>query len=58
MSYTRLGDIRIMEIEITWDFLYINSDFLGLYANIPLYLLIGIPALVWSWRLAMRDKSQ
>jgi hypothetical protein len=46
-----------MEIEITSEFLYINSDFLGLYANIPLYLLIGIPALVWAWRLAMRDKE-
>jgi hypothetical protein len=46
-----------MEIEITWDFLYINSDFLGLYANIPLYLLIGIPGLWYAVRLAMRDKE-
>jgi hypothetical protein len=47
-----------MEIEITWDFLYINSDFLGLYANLPLYLLIGIPTLVWAWRMAMREKEE
>ena len=46
-----------MEIEITSEFLYINSDFLGLYANIPLYLLIGFPALVYAWRLMMRDKE-
>ena len=47
-----------MEIEITWEYLYINSDFLGVYANLPLYLLIGIPALVWAWRLAMREKEE
>ncbi len=46
-----------MEIEITWEFLYINSDFLGLYANIPMYLLIGIPALIYSVRLLKRDKE-
>jgi len=44
-----------MEIEITWKFFYINSDFLGLYANIPMYLLIGIPALWYSIRLLKRD---
>jgi len=47
-----------MTLELTTEFLYINSDFLGLYANIPTYLLIGIPALIWSWRLAMRDKEE
>ena len=46
-----------MEIEITWEFLYINSDFLGLYANIPVYLLIGIPALTYAVRLLKRDKE-
>ena len=46
-----------MEIEITSEFLYINSDFLGLYANIPLYLLIGIFVFVYAWRLMMRDKE-
>jgi hypothetical protein len=46
-----------MEIEITWEFLYINSDFLGLYANIPMYLLIGIPALIYAVRLLKRDKE-
>jgi hypothetical protein len=46
-----------MEIEITGEFLYINSDFLGLYANIPIYLLIGIPALIYAWRLMKRDKE-
>ena len=44
-----------MEIEITWEFLYINSDFLGLYANLPMYLLIGIPALIYAVRLLKRD---
>jgi len=40
-----------MEIEITSEFLYINSDFLGVYANLPLYLLIGIPAIIYSIKL-------
>jgi hypothetical protein len=44
-----------MNIELTTEFLYINSDFLGLYANLPLYLLIGIPALVYAWRLMKRE---
>jgi hypothetical protein len=40
-----------MEIEITSEFLYINSDFFGVYANLPLYLLIGIPAIIYSIKL-------
>jgi hypothetical protein len=44
-----------MTIELTTEFLYINSDFLGLYANLPNYLLIGIPALIYSIKLMKRD---
>jgi hypothetical protein len=43
-----------MEIEITGEFLYINSDFFGLYANVPLYLLIGIPAIIYSIKIMKR----
>jgi hypothetical protein len=46
-----------MEIEITWDFLYINSDFLGLYLNLPLYLLVGSVGIWYSIRLLKRDKE-
>jgi len=46
-----------MEIEITGEYLYINSDFLGLYLNLPLYLLIGSVGLWYSIRILRRDKE-
>lgn len=46
-----------MTLDLTTEFLYINSDFLGLYANIPTYMLIGIPALVYAWRLMKREEE-
>jgi hypothetical protein len=46
-----------MEIEITGEFLYVNSDFLGLYLNLPLYLLVGSVGLWYSIRLLRRDKE-
>jgi hypothetical protein len=45
-----------MEIEITGEFLYVNSDFLGLYLNLPLYLLIGSVGIWYSVRIIRRDK--
>ncbi len=45
-----------MEIEITGEFLYVNSDFLGLYLNLPLYMLIGGVGLWYSVRIIRRDK--
>jgi len=45
-----------MEIEITWDFLYINSDFLGLYLNLPLYLLVGSVGMWYAIRLLKREE--
>ena len=46
-----------MEIEITGEYLYVNSDFLGLYLNLPLYMLIGGVGLWYSIRLLRRDKE-
>jgi hypothetical protein len=46
-----------MEIEITGEFLYINSDFLGLYLKLPLYLLIGSVGLWYAIRILRRDKE-
>lgn len=46
-----------MELELTYEFLYIHSRFLGLYANIPLYLLVGSIGLWYAVRLLRRDKD-
>jgi hypothetical protein len=46
-----------MEIEITGEYLYINSDFLGLYLNLPLYLLVGGVGLWYAIRILRRDKE-
>ncbi len=40
-----------MNIEITYQYFYINSDFFGLYANVPMYMMIGIPAIIYSIKL-------
>lgn len=44
-----------MEIEITWEYLYVNSDFLGLYLNLPIYLLVTTIGLWYAVRLLKRD---
>ena len=44
-----------MNIELTNEFLYINSDFLGLYLNLPLYLLAGSVGIWYAVRLLRRD---
>jgi hypothetical protein len=46
-----------MELELTYKYLYINSDFLGLYANVPLYLLVGSVGLWYAVRLLRRDRD-
>ena len=46
-----------MNIELTNEFLYINSDFLGLYLNLPLYLLVGSIAIWYAVRILRRDKD-
>ena len=40
-----------MNIEITYKYFYLSSDFLGLYANVPMYMIIGIPAIIYSIKL-------
>lgn len=45
-----------MEIEITWEYLYVNSDFLGLYLNLPIYLLVTTIGLWYAVRLLKRDQ--
>jgi len=46
-----------MNIELTNEFLYINSDFLGLYLNLPLYLLAGSIGIWYAVRLLRRDRD-
>ena len=40
-----------MDIEITLRYFYLSSDFLGLYANVPMYMMIGVPAIIYSIKL-------
>ena len=46
-----------MEMEITGEYLYIASDFLGLYLDLPLYLLVGGVGLWYAIRILRRDKE-
>ena len=40
-----------MDIEITLRYFYLSSDSLGLYANVPMYMMIGVPAIIYSIKL-------
>jgi hypothetical protein len=46
-----------MNIELTNEFLYINSDFLGLFLELPLYLLAGSVGIWYAVRLLRRDRD-
>jgi len=46
-----------MTIEFTYEYLFINSKFIGLHADIPLYLIAGSVALGYAVRLLRRDKD-
>jgi hypothetical protein len=46
-----------MDIEITLRYFYLSSDFLGIYANVPMYMLLGIPAIIYSVKLIRRENE-